>query len=97
MAIEQALEQKSKADGMEMLRMLATKLIEQAMEGEQWAMLEIGNRLDGKPAQAIEHSGEMAYTFIRRVFHDGDYHPDQQLDAEGVPVPGDDKAAPARH
>lgn len=32
---------------------LADKLVTAAQAGEQWALLEIGNRLDGKPPQAI--------------------------------------------
>jgi hypothetical protein len=32
---------------------VADKLIEAAMEGDQWAMREIGDRVEGKPVQAI--------------------------------------------
>lgn len=37
---------------------LADKLVEFAMDGQGWAMQEIGNRLDGKPAQAVNVSGD---------------------------------------
>jgi hypothetical protein len=30
------------------------------MQGEQWAIQEVANRFDGKPAQAVEHSGAVA-------------------------------------
>jgi hypothetical protein len=33
------------------LRCLAEKLYEEAMNGEGWAICQIGDRLDGKPAQ----------------------------------------------
>ena len=33
------------------LRCVAEKLYEKAMEGEGWAVCQIGDRLDGKPAQ----------------------------------------------
>jgi hypothetical protein len=37
---------------------LADKLVEFAMDGQGWAMKEIGERLDGKPAQVIEGAGD---------------------------------------
>ena len=53
-AIKQALAEKdSKSDQMAALRELAHKLIEAAQAGEGWALKEIGDRLDGRPAQAI--------------------------------------------
>ena len=33
---------------------LAAQLVNAAMRGEQWAIQELGNRLDGKPTQPIE-------------------------------------------
>lgn len=58
-AIELALS-RSSADGVveSGLSALADKLILQALNGEQWAMVEIGNRLDGKPAQQLIHSND---------------------------------------
>lgn len=35
----------------------ADKLIEAAFSGEQWALKEVGDRIDGKPAQAMTLSG----------------------------------------
>lgn len=32
---------------------IAKLVVDKALAGEQWAIQEIGNRLDGKPAQAI--------------------------------------------
>ena len=39
------------------LEEIAKVVVEKAMAGEQWAIAEIGNRMDGKPAQAMEVSG----------------------------------------
>lgn len=36
----------------------ADALVRSFMAGEQWAVKEVGDRLDGKPAQAIEGPGE---------------------------------------
>lgn len=38
------------------LNVLAEKLVEEAAKGNIPAMQEIGNRLEGKPSQAIQHS-----------------------------------------
>jgi len=39
------------------LRHIAELVVSKAMTGEQWAIAEITNRFDGKPAQALELSG----------------------------------------
>ena len=44
-------------DGRKQLMLLADKLCDYAMAGEGWAMQQIADRLDGKPAQAVELSG----------------------------------------
>jgi hypothetical protein len=41
------------ADGRKKLAVIADKLVEAAMGGDVAAMREIGDRLDGKPAQAL--------------------------------------------
>lgn len=40
------------------LDMIATKCANEAMNGESWAIREVGDRLDGKPAQAIAIKGD---------------------------------------
>jgi hypothetical protein len=45
--------------GRKKLTLLADKLVECALAGEGWAMQQVADRLDGKPAQAIEHSGNI--------------------------------------
>lgn len=44
------------------LRVVARKLIEQAEQGEQWAVRELADRMDGKAVQGIEHSGQIELT-----------------------------------
>lgn len=48
------------------LQVLASKLVAAAENGDQWALREVADRIDGKPSQAIEaaieHSGEMTVT-----------------------------------
>ena len=41
---------------------ITTRLIEKALEGESWAIGMVGDRLDGKPAQAI--TGEDGEPFV---------------------------------
>lgn len=40
------------------LTKVAEKVWELAEAGEQWAVLEIGNRMDGKPATSVTVSGD---------------------------------------
>lgn len=44
------------------LRKMAAAVCEAAEKGEQWAVAEVGNRFDGKPAQAVELSGDVTLT-----------------------------------
>lgn len=56
-AIEQALEKRSVVAQRDALEELADVLIAEAQKGEQWAIKELGDRLDGRPAQAITGDG----------------------------------------
>jgi len=40
------------------LRQIADKLVLLAVAGEGWAIREVADRTDGKPMQAVEHTGE---------------------------------------
>lgn len=40
------------------LKAIAKKVVEKALDGDRDSIQEIGNRLDGKPVQAIEGTGE---------------------------------------
>lgn len=48
------------------LRRVARKVLEAAEAGESWAVQEIGNRLDGKPVQQVEMTGD----FTNRLAHE---------------------------
>lgn len=37
---------------------IAKVVVDAALNGEQWAITEIGNRMDGKPAQSLEVTGD---------------------------------------
>jgi len=52
-ALRRAISRKANGDLNHGLDSLADKLVQSALDGEQWAILELGNRLDGKPAQAV--------------------------------------------
>ena len=39
------------------LASIAKVVVDKAISGEAWAIAEVGNRLDGKPSQAVEVSG----------------------------------------
>lgn len=57
-AIDKALKMKSKALGQEALVKIAGELIDKAGEGDMAALKELGDRLDGKAAQAINVGGQ---------------------------------------
>lgn len=53
-ALTRALAKIGDGQGVEAgLDKVAEQLVSAAVAGEQWALLEIGNRMDGKPAQVI--------------------------------------------
>ena len=60
MAIERALDKRGASDRREALDVLAERLLEQCEAGEGLALKELGDRLDGKPAQAIVSGGDGA-------------------------------------
>ena len=44
------------------LRQLARKLVDRALDGDIAALKEIGDRLDGKPAKSVELRGKVGLT-----------------------------------
>ena len=50
-AVRMVINESDPITGKRKLRRLAEKLYDQAMKGEGWAMQQIADRLDGKPAQ----------------------------------------------
>lgn len=53
-AIKRALEKRSRVDQVEALDALAEKLLAKCDEADMGALKELGDRLDGKPAQTID-------------------------------------------
>ncbi len=54
-----AVSQRSNGKGSpKKLELIANKCVDQAVAGEPWAVKEVGDRLDGKPAQAIAIKGD---------------------------------------
>ena len=66
-AIQRAVAQSDK----ERLRRIAEKLLDNAEAGDMAAMREVGDRLDGKPSQAIEHTGNVGLLSILGAMIDG--------------------------
>lgn len=52
-AIERALEKRGRGDRLAALNDLAERLLAKVDEGDMAAIKELGDRIDGKPAQAI--------------------------------------------
>ena len=59
LAIRRALARLGNGTTEKGLAILADKLVAAAREGDSWAMMEIGNRLDGKPHQSVALSGSL--------------------------------------
>lgn len=43
------------------LDLIAKKVVDAALAGEQWAITEIGNRMDGKPAQSMDLTADVTH------------------------------------
>lgn len=52
-AIKRALSHKSGKDYRAGLDLIASQIVDAACEGDQWAIREIGDRIDGKPHQSL--------------------------------------------
>jgi hypothetical protein len=66
-AILRALEKRSRADRIEALDALAEKLLQGCDEGDITALKELGDRLDGKPAQMIQGDPDNPLNLIARI------------------------------
>jgi hypothetical protein len=53
-----ALDRAIAQDDAKRLRAAAEKLLDKAEAGEPWAIAMLADRLDGKPSQQMEHTGE---------------------------------------
>lgn len=73
-ALKRALARKALADGAEEvtfhggLNAIADKVVNAANEGQQWAIKEIGERMDGKAVQGVE--GTIEHDHTGTVTHD---------------------------
>ena len=61
-AINAALDKRCKSDGIKALNDLAEKLLEKCDEGDMTALKELGDRLDGKPHQDLNVTGDFNIT-----------------------------------
>ena len=61
-AIQRALAKRSKGDMVKTLDKLAEKLLINCDDGDMQALKELGDRLDGKPAQAIDLEANVSGT-----------------------------------
>lgn len=66
-AIVKALERRTREKQMDALEELADKLIEACATGDLPALKELGDRLDGKPAQVIQGDAENPLNMIARI------------------------------
>ena len=60
-AINRALDRKAKLDGKERMEILADyadKLLSACDKSEQWALKELGDRMEGRPAQTVQGPNE---------------------------------------
>jgi ribosomal protein L17 len=58
LAVNEAVEHPTDGSKVKKLRLLADKLVERALDGDMAAIREIGDRLDGRPAQALLHGSD---------------------------------------
>lgn len=73
-AIMRALEKRGGGDRLKALDELAEKLLDAVANGDLGAIKELGDRIDGKPKQQVEMTGDpenpVAFTEIRRTIVD---------------------------
>ena len=65
-AIDKALENRCKSDGQKALVEIATAMIDKCMDGDMTAIKEIGDRIDGKVAQALIHQGDEEHPIVTK-------------------------------
>lgn len=66
-AIQRALEKRGGGDKVKALDELAEKLLVNCDSGDLAALKELGDRIDGKPAQAIVGDDENPLSIIQRI------------------------------
>jgi hypothetical protein len=63
-ALMRAIKRKAAGDDAQALERVADAVVQAAIEGDMTAAKEIGDRLDGKPVQAVESSTEVTHYVI---------------------------------
>ena len=69
-AIDKALQQRCKSDGQKALVELAEVMLSAAEKGEAWASKELGDRIDGKPAQSVTLLGDEDKPLVTKVIRE---------------------------
>ena len=69
-AIDKALDQRSKTDAFAEMIEIAKELIDKCKDGDLGAIKEFGDRIDGKPAQALIHQGDEDKPLISKVIRE---------------------------
>lgn len=67
-----AVTEKDKTKKRRKLRLIAEKVVDQAVKGEPWAVKEVADRIDGKPAQQLNLAGHDGGAFNVTVSKDED-------------------------
>ena len=60
-ALKQYTDKSKKIEAGQALDRIARNVVKEAIDGAFWAIEEIGNRLDGKPSQSIDFTGEITH------------------------------------
>ena len=66
-AIARALARKAQGNKEGGLNLVADQLVSAAINGDQWAIKEIGDRTDGKAAQSVTVAGDESAPLIQRI------------------------------
>lgn len=60
-ALKQYTDKSKKIEAGQALDRIARMVVKEALDGAYWAIEEVGNRLDGKPSQSIDFTGEITH------------------------------------
>jgi len=65
-AINRALDKRTKKEGKDALDLLAETLLVKCDEADLGALKELGDRIEGKPAQALIHQGDEDHPVVTK-------------------------------
>lgn len=63
-ALLKAVSKRAGKEGPQFLEKVADAVVQAAVTGDMQAAKEIGDRLDGKPRQELEHTGDVGIPFV---------------------------------